>query len=47
MKNPIQITAESIEPSGAAMPIGNSDSGKRIEAKYAPGIRTNRMEIRL
>lgn len=43
----MQIKAESREPIGAAIPIGNSVSANSFEAKYAPGIRTSTIEAKL
>ena len=47
LKIAAHIIEERIEPQVAAIPIGRGVSVKRIEAKYAPGMRTKMIEITL
>lgn len=38
---------ENKDPAGAASPIGNKVAAKYFDAKYAPGIRTKRIDMEL
>ena len=43
----MQITTESAEPAGAAIPIGNRESVKYFDAIYASGMRAQTMDKKL
>lgn len=43
----MQTATDNAEPAGAAIPIGNSVSGKYFDAIYASGIRAQTMDIKL
>ena len=42
---PTQIITESMDPAGAASPIGNNVSAKNFEARYEPGTRRQMIAI--
>lgn len=39
-----QMSTDKSDPAGAASPIGNKVSVKYLDAKYAPGMRTQTMD---